>query len=118
MWSRKYDYCSKKNKKKIYYQSSYELIAYKKLEKTSEVISYGRGPRIKYKDENGEEHCYFVDILVECKDGRKYLIEIKSEYYLKKDEGVNKRKFKAAKKFCKRKGMRFKVWTEDKLFSN
>lgn len=108
-------YYSKKNKKKIYYQSSYELRAYKILEKTHMVMFYKRGPRIIYKDKDGREHYYFPDILVKCKNKKRYLIEVKSEYFLKKELEINKRKFKAAKRWCKKRKIKFIVWTEDKL---
>ena len=103
---------------KIYFQSSYELKAYKKLDKIKKVVSYKRGPRIIYKDNENKEHYYFSDILVMCEDGRKYLIEIKSRYTLNSYEyrDLNSLKFSAARKYCRKRNMRFIIWTEKTLY--
>jgi hypothetical protein len=108
---------SKKNKKKFHYRSGYELFAYKLLEQMIMVESYEVEPlAIKYF--NGYDHVswYIPDILVTYKGCEKQLIEVRPTKYL--DDIRSRRKFKAARRYCKAKGMTFAIWTEKQVFKH
>jgi hypothetical protein len=105
---------SDKNKKNMYYRSSYELIAYGILEQMKVVKKYESEPMmIPYGKES--ERNYVPDILIEYVDGKKEIIEIKPERLV--NEKTNVLKFCSAKEYCRKKGLGFSVWTETKLFN-
>lgn len=104
---------SKKSGKEIYYQSSYELVAFELLEQMSEVISFGRGPAIPYLWEDGSRHLYLADFLVVYRSGRLEVIEVKAKWALEHED--NPTKFAAARDYCEQNGMTFVVWTEENL---
>jgi len=76
-------------------------------------------------------HRYFIDLFLQTKDGRKFLIEIKPKSQTvppKKGARMTKRflsesltyiknqsKWKAAKEFALDNGCAFDIWTEDKI---
>ena len=103
-----------KNNKTLYYDSTYELQAFKILEQMSIVKLYYRCDiYIKYEYKNNTRR-YIPDVIVEYTNGEKDIIEIKPENRINED--INKAKFNAAKLFCDKKGLNFKVWTEKELF--
>jgi len=105
---------SKKNKRKLWYRSSYELQAYKILEQLSKVAKYESEPfYIPYKFQ-GIERNYTPDILITYDDDSQELIEVMRENMLKDRQRIAKAK--AAKKYCKKDGMNFFIWTERELF--
>lgn len=66
-------------------------------------------PSIPY-NLNGRPRVYYPDIGVELKDGRRLVIEVKSEYTLEGSEvikKVNRAKFRAASRKCKALGLAF-----------
>jgi hypothetical protein len=65
--------------------------------------------RVLYKDKDGKVRNYYPDIRVETTSGSRSVIEVKSTYTLKADLDTNVRKFKAATKFCLKKGLTFWV---------
>ena len=77
---------------------------------------------IEYIGEDGLKHHYYPDYLVEFSNGTKSLIEIKPYNQTVKPDprcewatrefSKNMRKWMAAKDFCERNGMTFKVLTE------
>lgn len=106
---------SKKNKKKIYYQSSWELLAYKLLEQMSHVKSYQRCDfSIQYIFEN-RQRLYHPDIFVEYTCDQNEILEIKTIWQSK--DLKTKAKFKAARKYAKQNNLKFTVWTEKELFN-
>jgi hypothetical protein len=99
----------------LYYQSSYELAAFKMLEQMSGVKSYDRCHfTINYEYEN-ETRRYFPDILIEYQTGVREVIEIKPKNRL--EERKNLAKQNAAKLFCDDNKFLFSIWTEDKIFA-
>lgn len=106
-------FISKKNKCKLYYQSSYELKAFKKLEKNKNIIKYGRlGFSIPYFY-NKEEKNYIPDLLITYKNNKQSILEIKPEERLKEKQIVQKTN--AAINFCKQNNLKFLIWTEKNL---
>jgi len=104
---------SNKNKRKMFYRSSYELQAYKILEQMSMVEKYIYEPfSIGYFIE-GKRYIYHPDLLVIYKNGEKQVLEIKPQKEL--DDIVNIKKFEGAKNFCLDKNMSFSIWTEKRL---
>jgi hypothetical protein len=95
----------------IQYLSSWELEAYKLLDKKLEVMTYKVEPlHIKYIDYKGKYRNYWPDILIFYKDNSKELIEIKPVCHLADDNNIIK--FLAAVDYCKENNMKFKIWTE------
>jgi hypothetical protein len=121
----------------ITYRSSWEKKAFMYLDRNTKVVSWGsESVVIKYKDpsRNNSIHRYFTDLVFTIKKGDKletYLVEIKPHAQTlqpkkgRKSEKTflnesmtyirNCAKWKAANKFCKRKGWRFIIWTEKEL---
>lgn len=101
---------SKKSSQNLYYRSMFELNTIIHLEENTSVVSYTFEPyRIEYLYEGHTRH-YIVDCLVEYNDGRKVIIEIKPNCYLRHPK--NQTKFLAAAKFAQENGFTFEVWTE------
>lgn len=77
-------FTSLKNKKNIYYRSSYELTCLKYLERINEVIEFDTEPfHLKYKRNNENfERKYVPDVIIILDDGRKKLLEVKPEIYV------------------------------------
>ena len=115
--SRKGKFYSEKNKCYIKYDSTYEVQAYKLLEKRDDVTSYGRcNFSIKYIL-NDKENNYIPDIMVIFSNSdKKTIIEIKPKRRLK--EQINIVKFKALRVYCTLNNLHCKVWTEQKLFKD
>ena len=106
-------YFSTKNQESFWHDSSYELRAFKLLDKLPTVKSYNRCVfYIEYSLGN-TQHNYFPDIHVTYKNGHEEIVEIKPVRRLK-DE-INIAKFKAANKYYKDSPIRYVVWTEKKL---
>ena len=104
---------SEKNKKKIFYRSSYELKAYQILEQLSSVVAYLIEPfYIRYRFGNLLK-CYIPDILVTHKNGSKELIEVMSAW--ESGRRLRKAKLAAGMNYCKANGLDFSVWTEREL---
>lgn len=103
---------SKKNSIKIYYQSSYELEAFKKLEKDKSVVSYNRNKTyIDYiNPEDNNVHKYLPDVRADFKDGSFKIIEVKPSNLC--DMAINKAKHIAAKELYNEN---FVIWTEKDL---
>ena len=68
---------------------------------------------IAYYDTENKKRHYIPDFLVEYLGGRKVLYEVKP--FERKGSETNKRKFKAAREYCKDNNMKFKVITEKYL---
>jgi len=111
---------SKKMQKEIFYQTSLELSALEMFEKDENIWSIERCPfSIKYKM-NGSFHYYTPDYFL----NEKIIYEVRplwifGNWYRKKRPEVyqnNLIKFKAAKKYCKKNNLEFKVMTEKYLY--
>jgi len=101
---------SKKMQKEIFYQSGLELRALEMFEKDASIWSierYNLGS-IKYKM-NGNYHSYSPDYIL----NKKIVYEVKPKWMLK-DEIVLA-KIRAGKRYCKEKGLEFRVLTERDL---
>lgn len=68
------------------YQSKYEFKFLKYLESINKFNLIERGPKITYKDENGNEHNYFIDYKIK---NTNIVFEIKSTYYWEKYLNIN-----------------------------
>jgi hypothetical protein len=106
---------SEKTGKRIHYRSSYELAVYELLEVMPMVVHYEVEPFfIKYRHSYDEVRRYVPDLLVTYKDGSKDLIEIKSFHFLNEFD----KKEKAARKYCERNDLGFKIFTENEIFKH
>lgn len=110
---------SKKNNNKIYYQSSYELKFLEIAEQNNQIESFRRPDfTIKYiKPSDNRLHRYSADFIVLYNDGSKELAEIKAAWQIEKDPVV-KAKERAAAEFCALNDLKYRVYTEDFLFSS
>ena len=107
------EYFSKKNNKKIPYQSSYEKKAFEILEDISDIIKFDRCPyAVPYFLEDGK-HNYIPDILITFSDGALIVIEVKPIFML--EDPINLVKFAAAKDYFDKLNISFDIWTEIEL---
>lgn len=105
-------FVSKKNNRELYYQSSYELLAFEILEQQISVYAYEKCKfSIDYMSPvDGFLHKYIPDILVTYVDGRKQIIEIKPIRLLS-NEIVKAKASAAQEKF----GNKYAIWTQKDL---
>jgi hypothetical protein len=103
-------YFFQKAGREVWYRSSWELAFMKYLDSKDDVVSCDyESVRIPYYGTDGDKRNYIPDFLIEYRN-KKELVEIKP--YLRKDSEVNKRKFKAAREYCKDNNIKFKVISE------
>jgi len=108
-------YFSPKLNEEIAYRSSWEKIAYESLDRNERVLAYIPEPfSIEYKF-GGITRRYIPDILISYSDGVTKLVEIKPKDLLKRDKKILA-KNKAARRYCKKNGYLFEVWTEDRIY--
>lgn len=98
---------SAKNKKDIYYGSSYELRCIFLLEQDENVISYERGDC--FEDSKGKFRN--PDLFVVYSDGSESIFEIKPKSRLEENDVVDQ--INESKKYSDNKKIGFKVWTEE-----
>lgn len=109
-------FISQKTGRSMFYRSSYELAALKKLEIDQNVKDFKTEPfSIIYKGLDGLDHRYHPDILIELSDGTQKLIEIKPATLVKTEE--NKLKELAGRDFCELNKIVFEVWTESVILA-
>jgi len=119
----------------IIYRSSWEYKFCKYCESTSAVTNWVSEPfEIKYINSlDGRWHKYYADFLIKMDNGDRYLIEIKPKAQLQKPNPPKRKTKKAVKNykyayemyvtnmckiqyaedFCAKKGIKFKIITED-----
>jgi hypothetical protein len=118
---------------KIRYMSSWELNFFKFLDGNPNVLRWSsENIAIPYmKPTDGRIHKYYPDIWIEYRnrDGEilQEILEIKPKsqvtlgkrpsQYEQLQWAVNVSKWKAAQAFCQAKGIKFRILTEDELFS-
>ncbi len=105
---------SEKNRKHLYYQSSYELKSFQLLEQLTVVKSYERCCYIIAYEFNGKVHTYAPDILVTYITGEQEVVEVKPKFQLQYLRTKNK--IDAATAFFSKSNIRFSVWTEQEIF--
>ena len=125
---------------KIIYRSGWELSFMKYLDRQPEVLRWSSEEIIiPYRSPIDKKvHRYFPDFWIQIRNSQGIkegiLIEIKpkaqtitprkktrvTKRYLKEvyTYGVNEAKWKAAEEFCKNRGWKFQILTEDHLFNN
>lgn len=120
--------------KNVVYRSHWERQAFRWCEANSNVRKWGSEvlvvPYICATD--NKKHRYFIDLYVEFKDGKILCVEIKPEAQTKQPKSKqgkskprflkecltyakNQSKWKAADRYCKKRGWEFTVWTERTL---
>jgi hypothetical protein len=113
---------SNKNNRLIQFESTLEHAAITIFEFDFGIPFYEEQPLTVFFQDNLSERQYTPDFLVKVEDPDaifkspgNYLIEIKHRSDLKKDWAELKPKFRAAIKYAKRRGMKFKILTEVEL---
>jgi len=97
------------------YLSSYELIAFKLLDKLSEVIRYeSNSLRIPYTL-NDKIRTYTIDIVIYYKSGKKDLVEIKPQCFVDTPDEIDIIKWDAAKCYANDNGAEFHIWSEKEI---
>ncbi|QIG70603.1 head completion protein [Rhizobium phage RHph_I1_18] len=118
----------------IIYRSSWELKFMMQVDRDPNVIKWSSEEMIIWymSPIDNRKHRYFVDFVVDTKDGKRTLVEIKPAHqtkapvstpkkrqktYLKEVTTyvVNQAKWKAAEALCNAKGWKFAVLTEKEL---
>jgi len=121
------------NPLKVKYRSLWERQVMRWLDDNDSVLRWNSEEVIvgyKCKTDN-RLHRYFVDLYIQMKDGKEYLIEIKpkkqtippkqptrkTKKYLNEvlTYGKNISKWEAAKEYAHKRDMIFQVWTEDTI---
>ena len=118
----------------VVYRSSWERSCFLWADRSPNVKQWNsEGVVIPYRSSvDGRPHRYFVDLYLEMRDGKRYIVEIKpfketkpprksknrqrymaeSLTYVK-----NQNKWDAARQFAKKQGWTFMIWTERELKS-
>ena len=91
------------------YDSSWEKDYMKELEKDDKIKKWTKnhGLKIDYMNDQGKLSYYFPDFLVELKNGKKEIIEIKGKHLMKTKDTMNK--IDAGRKWCNDRGMNFRL---------
>jgi hypothetical protein len=101
---------SPKNRRKLHYNSGWELDVYRILDKMDDVIGYEVEPlEIEYFFD-GERHTYLPDLRVHFTDGRKEVWEIKPVNQT--NLAINESKWSYCNEYCKKRGIKFIIITE------
>lgn len=101
---------SKKFATKFYYQSSYEFAFLQFCENSDKVCFLQKvNFSIPYKDDEGKDHKYFPDFVV----NENVVVEIKPKSML--DYNHNRNKIEFAKKYCSENGLKYKLLMEEEL---
>jgi hypothetical protein len=109
------EFRSHKNGCDLHFRSSYELYAYIRLEHDDNIIAYGTCMfSIPYIFE-GKARRYIPDIMIECIDGSKQIIEVKPANRLK--ESVTIAKMSVLENYCRENNMCCCFWTEKDVFN-
>lgn len=99
-----------KNNEIIEFESSLERDFICLIEFDTDVIKYCHQPiKIYFND---DKNYYVPDFYVEYRNGKKEVIEIKYSDDILVNHDLYKNKFKAAKEFCQKNGITFKILTE------
>lgn len=107
-------YYSEKLNSKIHYRSGYEIKCYELLDEIDDILSYSVEPfGIKYYYK-GKSKTYYPDILLNLKEDKKILVEIKPSFMVNDDKVVAKSL--SALKYCSENGMKYKIITEHDIF--
>ena len=107
----------------VIYRSSYEKRFIMWCESSSSVRAWGsEGIAIPYITPDGAQHTYYPDFFIEQSDGTRCVIEIKpsnqtvppvnENAWARREWVKNSAKWAAAAEFCKARGMKFKILTE------
>ena len=93
------------------YDSDLERKMMVRLEQDSEVAKWQKrhGISIPWIDTQGRRCNYRPDLLVECTDGRKKLIEVKNPAMMDSPSVLRKRS--AAEEWCRKRGMTYELTT-------
>jgi hypothetical protein len=106
-------YETKKCKEPITYLSSYERDFLKICDYSKLIVSIEIPDPIEYKIAGGN-HNYYPDFLITTDSGMKIIIEIKA-YNMLYDKKVLVKKY-AAKKWCRKNGMKYIILTEKDIY--
>jgi hypothetical protein len=106
-------YETKKCKEPITYLSSYERDFLKICDYSKLIVSIEIPDPIEYKMAGGN-HNYYPDFLITTDSGMKIIIEVKA-YNMLYDKKVLVKKY-AAKKWCRKNGMKYIILTEKDIY--
>jgi hypothetical protein len=92
---------------RFFYRSSWERLFTELIDSSSLVKKFSYQPfRLPYKLD-GKTHTYFPDFLLEFKDGRRFLVELKGG---REEERVVRAKKRSAVAFCRRNSIEFRLF--------
>jgi len=113
------DYPSRKVGRMVSYEGTLERDFIVRLESDDSVETYEEQPvEVKYEDKDGEIRSYTPDVLVvfvKSANIRPWLCEIKPKEWLIKDREELIPKFRAATRYAKKKGWRFRIFHEGRI---
>lgn len=95
-----------------YYDSYWELEFMKELESDEKINKWTKnhGIRIPYFDLDNKYKSYIPDFLIEYLDGTIELVEMKGKHLL--DNPNTKRKMEFAKKWCKSRDIKYRIYSK------
>lgn len=86
------------------------------LDFDSDVETYHDQPvQIKYSDDQGNERTYTPDYLVEYRDGKKVLFEVKPKRFIEENRKVHARIAKAGRDYCRERSWVYKIITDAEI---
>ena len=118
------------NPKSVIFRSKWERETFKFLEGNPQVVKWASEEiKIPYLDPWNKPHKYYPDLYFELRNGKKYMVEIKPasqcrppttsnhRRFIKEQirYQINQNKWSAAKDWCARHGLEWRVWTERDL---
>lgn len=118
--------------KGVVYRSLWEKHAFKWCDNSSDIIQWGSEEVVVpyYYEADRRYHRYYIDLIIELKNGKVILVEIKPSKETKPPTGnkrtkryineaytyvKNQNKWEAAVEFAESKGWEFQIWTEKEL---
>ena len=118
--------------KGVVYRSLWEKHAFKWCDNSSDIIQWGSEEVVVpyYYEADRRYHRYYIDLIIELKNGKVILVEIKPSKETKPPTGnkrtkryineaytyvKNQNKWEAAVEFAENKGWEFQIWTEKEL---
>lgn len=107
---------SKAGEKNIKYLSSWEKFFIEMCDNYKEIIKLETPDPIEYIRDDGTVHNYLPDFKLTLSNGMEVLIEIKPNNLVKKSRIVLLKRI-AAKKYCRKVGLKYVILTENELFN-
>lgn len=101
----------------IYFRSHWELRAFHYCDNSAKVIAWASEETIVpyYMKGRRKPYKYYPDLMIYFDTKEVVMVEIKPKYEASNPSRQNINKWAAARQYCKQRGWRFQIWTEDTI---